>query len=302
MTRVVPPVRHRRSVADGVVSHYAVVGEGAPLLLLHGFPQTWREWEGVIRELAAEFMVIAPDLRGIGGVPGPANGYDVFTLAGDVRAIVDNEVGDAPMNVCGHDMGSYVALAYALIHREHVTSLVLVDAPLLGTALGDSLWSNPRTWHIAFHANVDVAHMLIAGRERAYVEHFIRSRLIAPDAISAETMDHYVRAYSAPGALRSALETDREIPRGSELVRAELAERGRLTCPVTYVAGALTAVHADLQTMLDELALSGRVRVVANSGHFVPDEQPAALARIIRETAAERTPSATTKEQLHEPS
>ncbi|MEV8517195.1 alpha/beta hydrolase [Dactylosporangium sp. NPDC051484] len=278
--------RHARSVANDATSHYVVVGDGPPLVLLHGFPQTWREWEGVIEHLVDEYTIIAPDLRGLGGVPGPASGYDIFALAEDVRAIVEREVGSGPITLCGHDMGSYVAFAYALTHRDGVSSLTLVDAPLPGTSLGDSLRTNPRTWHVAFHQNADVAHLLIAGREREYLEYFIRSRLINPDAVSGATMDSYVGAYTAPGALRAALEMYRSLPYSSELVRAELHERGKLTCPLVYVAGALTAIQDDVRAMVEEMSLGGDIRVVESSGHYVPEEQPEVLAGIIRDMHA----------------
>lgn len=274
--------RHRRLVSGGVTSHYVVAGEGPPLMLLHGFPQTWREWDGVINQLAGEFTIVAPDLRGLGGVPGPATGYDIFSMAEDVRAIVDVEFGSTPITLCGHDMGSYVALGYALAHRDRVASLILVDAPLPGTTLGDRLATNPRTWHIAFHSNADVAHLLISGREREYLEFFIRSRLVNPDSVSPSAMDAYVRAYSGPGGLRAAFEMYRSLPESSARVRTELAERGKLSCPFVYVAGALTAVQADLCGMVDELGPHGSIEVIEDTGHYVPEEQPARLSDVIR--------------------
>ncbi|WP_103383485.1 alpha/beta fold hydrolase [Pseudonocardia dioxanivorans] len=279
------PVRHARAVADGVTTHYVVTGEGPPLVLLHGFPQNWREWEPSFPLLADRFTLIVPDLRGLGGFPGPATGYDLFTMARDVRAAVDRETTE-PVTFCGHDMGSFVGLAYALSYRDAVSSLVLVDAPLPGTALGDTLETNPKTWHIPFHMNADVAHMLIHGREREYLEFFIGSRLIDPDVVPRATMDAYVRAYSAPGALRAALEMYRALPENADRVRAHLARDGRLTMPVVYAAGAQTSVQADLQGMVDELAVGGRVAVIENTGHYVPEEQPAALARVVVDLAA----------------
>jgi pimeloyl-ACP methyl ester carboxylesterase len=248
----------------------------------------------VLAELADRFTIVAPDLRGLGGVPGPATGYDIFSLAADVRAVVERETS-GPVTLCGHDQGSFVALAYALCHRADVGALVLVDAPLPGTALGDTLRTNPRTWHVPFHMNADVAHMLIRGREREYLEYFIGSRLVDPDSVPRATMDAYVRAYSAPGALRAALEMYRETPRNADLVREHLGRDGRLAGPVVYVAGSRTALQAagatagpgGLQGMVDELALAGRVEVVDGSGHYVPEERPAELARIIVNTAAE---------------
>ena len=69
---------------------------GPPLILLHGFPETWRAWLRVAQRLAGDFRIVMPDLRGLGGSPGPASGYDKHSLAGDVRAIARAEFGVTP--------------------------------------------------------------------------------------------------------------------------------------------------------------------------------------------------------------
>src|ERR1700722_2454132 len=163
-------IHHKRIFVNGLAYHYVVAGEGQPLVLLHGFPQTWVEWRRVMALLSARWKVIAPQLRGIGGNPGPASGYDKHTLATDVRAIVEAEDDGVPAVVCGHDLGAYVAYAYALQYRKAVKALITVDAPLPRTAAMDAVMVNPRTWHIPFHSNPDVASMLIGGRERRYIE------------------------------------------------------------------------------------------------------------------------------------
>jgi pimeloyl-ACP methyl ester carboxylesterase len=225
------------------------------------------------------------DLRGLGGVPGPTGGYDKHSMAADIRAVVLSEFGDQPVVMCGHDLGAYVAFAYALGHRDFVDALVIVDAPPPATSYLDQLMANPRTWHFAFHSNVDVAHMLIGGRERAYIAHFIASRAFDFGAISAEEIDAYAAVYSAPGALRAALEMYRALPRDRELNLAGLAAGGKLRMPVTVVGSAMTAAAGSMQDMADEFAVNGRVEIVQRCGHWIPQEQPVVLARIIRAAA-----------------
>jgi pimeloyl-ACP methyl ester carboxylesterase len=239
----------------------------------------------VVEHLAADFRVLMPDLRGLGGIPGPAGGYDKHTLAGDIRDIVRAEFRDQPIVLCGHDVGGYVAYAYALTRRDSVSALVIVDAPPPGTSYMDSMLTDVRNWHIAFHASVDVAHMLISGRERQYIDYFIKSRAYDLGAISAEDIDRYAAAYAAPGALRSALEMYRSLPEDRVLNRATLASDGKLTMPVTVVGSGVFAHGAQLRTMVDEFAVNGRVEIIEKSGHWIPEEQPAALADLIRETA-----------------
>lgn len=301
-------VRHHRATVNGLGHHYLTAGvtgeavEAPVLVLLHGFPQTSREWGAVIDRLGDRFRIIAPDLRGLGGFPGPATGYDKRTLAADVHGILEQAGVSGPVLLCGHDMGAYVAFAYALRYRDQVAGLVTVDAPLPGTTMGDGLAANPRTWHIPFHTNVDVAHFLISGRERDYIDYFVASRIYDRSAITPEDIDVYGAAYRAPGALRAGLEMYRSLDRDSTDNKASLAQ-GLLRIPVTVVASGVTAVPAALEAMAAEIAEASEstestepadadrradgersgalVEIVAEAGHWIPEEKPDELAAII---------------------
>src|SRR2546421_3735586 len=102
-------IEHGVFDAGKVRLHYVRAGDGEPLILLHGFPQTWYQWAHLIPSLSERFTVIAPDYRGAGDSSRPAGGYDKKTMAGDIRALARELVGDTPVNVLGHDMGSFVA-------------------------------------------------------------------------------------------------------------------------------------------------------------------------------------------------
>lgn len=280
-------LHHRRVVAHGVTHHYVTAGEGPPLVLLHGFPQTWTIWLPLIGRLGSQFRVIAPSLRGLGGTPGPADGYDKHILAADVRAVLAAECDDQPVIVCGHDIGSHVAFAYALKYRALVRALLLVGPPPPGTAAMDDLMTNPRTWHLAFHQNVDVAQMLISGRERRYIDYFIKSRLYDGRAISAADIDEYAHAYSAPGALRAALEMYRALPFDRELNVGVLATDGRLDVPVVAVGSELTSTPASLESVIHEIATNGSAVLLERSGHWIPQERPDVLAELVKRLVAE---------------
>lgn len=170
-------VQHHRLIANGVDLHYVTAGGGPPLVLIHGFPQTWFQWRHIIDLLGDRFTIIAPDLRGIGATPGPPTGYDKQSLAADIHAIVGHVCGDVPALIVGHDMGSFVAFAYAKQYGTHVSGLMLVDAPPPGTQLFDAGKSRP--WHLAFHNARDVAEMLVAGKERPYIAQFVASRIVS---------------------------------------------------------------------------------------------------------------------------
>lgn len=278
-------VEHHRLAIGDTAHHYVTAGQGRPLVLLHGFPQTWWEWRPILEHLTEDFRVLMPDLRGIGGLPGPTDGYDKHTLAGDLHDVIRAEFREQPVLLCGHELGGYVAYAYALTRRDNVSGLVLVDAPPPGTSYLDDLLADPRAWHIGFHSASDVAHMLISGRERQYIDYLVKSRCYDAGAISSEDIDVYANAYAAPGALRSALEMYRALSRDRVLNLAALATDGKLAMPVTVVGNGLTGAGDRLRAMTDEFAVDGRVEIITKAGHWIPEEQPAALAQLIREAA-----------------
>jgi pimeloyl-ACP methyl ester carboxylesterase len=153
-------------IEPGLRLHFVTAGAGArTIVLLHGFPQTWWEWRRVIPTLVdAGFRVVAPDYRGAGHSWRALGGYDKQTLAADIHRLVRQHLRiDGPLVVCGHDIGLMVAYAYAQAHRDEVSHLVVMDAPLPGTAVFDRLRADPRVWHFAFHGARDIPEMLVAG-------------------------------------------------------------------------------------------------------------------------------------------
>ena len=159
-------------IEPGLRLHYVCSGEGErTIVLLHGFPQTSHEWHAVTGGLVdAGFTVIAPDYRGAGHSWRPAGGYDKRTMAQDIRALVRDHLGiDGQIVLAGHDIGLMVAYAYAQRYRDELSHLILVDAPLPGTAVFDRLRNDPRVWHFAFHGARDLPELLVQEIGRAHV-------------------------------------------------------------------------------------------------------------------------------------
>lgn len=232
--------------------------------------------------LADDYRIVAPDLRGLGGTGGPLTGYDKATMAADVKAIAAAEFGDAKPILVGHDIGAAVGFAFALDYRDALGALILVDAPPPGTKALDGLRMNPVAFHLALHANVDVAMMLISGKEREYLGHFMRSLSYLQSALHEDDIDAYVCAYSAPGALRAAMEMYRTLPEDGEHNVAALASGGRLEIPVTIVGGELTSTPEILEAIAEEISVNGSTVLIGESGHWVPEEQPERLASLVR--------------------
>jgi pimeloyl-ACP methyl ester carboxylesterase len=159
------------------------LGTSKTVLLIHGAPQTGYAWRTVVPTLvAAGYQVVVPDYRGAGASTKPRDGYDKWTMAGDLHHLVHNELGiDRPLSVVGHDLGSMVAFGYALRYRNDVVSLTTIEAPLPGTDYYEQRKVAKSAWHFDFHANPDIAVYLTHGRERWYITRFFDDLTYQPD-------------------------------------------------------------------------------------------------------------------------
>jgi pimeloyl-ACP methyl ester carboxylesterase len=274
-------IRHGMAALEpGVSLHYVTAGTGdRTVVLLHGFPQTWREWRHVIERLAgAGYHVVAPDYRGAGHSSRPLDGYDKRTMAQDIHRLVKDELGiKTPIALVGHDIGLMVAYAYAQMFREDVSHLAVIDAPLPGTTIFDRLRADPRVWQFAFHSVRDIPEMLITGREKAYFQSFFNARLYNVAAITDDDIDHYAAIYAAPGALRAGLELYRTFDRDIADNRQSLAERGKLTMPVLAVGGAASTTGPLMAEMMREVAEDVTELRVTRAAHWIAEENPEAL-------------------------
>lgn len=258
---------------------YTVVSPPQPtktVVLLHGAPQTRYEWRKVMMPLAAAgYRVIMPDYRGAGASDKPRDGYDKWTMAGDIHSLVREALGVAePVSLVGHDLGSTLALGFALRYRDDVVSVTFMEAPLPGTAYYDWRVAQKSAWQFAFHANNDIAVYLTHGRERWYINRFFDELAYQPDAISNADLDVYARAFEAPGAMRALCEVYRELDRDAEDNRAALQRHGKLTIPVLASGGAANPLARHFRAMCEEIADSVTDQLVPACGHWVAEEQP----------------------------
>lgn len=273
-------IQHGWARLSAVAMHYLTAGSGDPVVLLHGWPQTSHAWRRVIPLLARRHRVIAPDLRGLGDTSRPQDGYDARTVAADVAELVTQQLGIEQFHLVGHDWGGPVAFALACQQVPAVRTLTVVDVTIPG--IGPDISQGGKRWHHAFHMTPDLPEALVQGREREYLSWFYREFSWQPDAISAQDIDEYVRTYAQPGALRAGFSYYRNIPRNASDNRALLDSGFRVPMPVLAVGGGRTDARGrgqEPELSLREIADDVQGMVVADSGHFVPEEQPASLAR-----------------------
>jgi len=267
---------HHTIALDGVSLHYVIAGSGDPLVLLHGWPQTWYEWRRIMPELAERYTLIAPDMRGLGDSSRPATGYDKRTIAADIHQLV-HKLGFDKILLVGHDWGGPVAYAYACGHPEEVRRLAILDVPIPNATWEriPQITRRGGIWHVAFHSVRDLPEALIHGRERMYLSWFYRTAAYNPASITEADIDEYVRCYSAPGALRAGFEYYRAI--FTDIDHNKEHVKTKLKMPVLALGGERGFRTGPLNCM-KELAEDVRGGVVERSGHWIPEERPDYLA------------------------
>ena len=283
--RDLPPAdfRHRFETVDGLRLHVVEMGraEAEPLVLVAGYPESWFAWRRVMPRLAERFRVVAVDLPGQGDSDKPLDGYDTGTVARRLHGLLAR-LGLRRYGLAAHDVGAWVGLPYGLMFPDEVSRLALLDAGIPGVTLPDMLPTAPerswRTWHFGFHAVPDLPEALIAGRERIYLDWFLRRKAADPSSFGEADLDEYLRVFTLPGALRAGLAFYRALGQSAEQNRA-LVQAGKLVMPVLAVSADQGSIP-DMAAPLSRFADHVEGATVARCGHFIPEEQPEALARL----------------------
>jgi pimeloyl-ACP methyl ester carboxylesterase len=168
-------VQHHSARVNGVRLHYTTAGAGAPLYLLHGYPQSGYMWRKIVPLLTPHFQLVMPDLRGYGDSDKPLDGYDKRTMARDIRELA-RHLGHPRIHLCGHDRGARVCHRYALDHGNTLTGVMLVDIVPTRTFFDRLTRQTAQgTWHWFFLPVADLAETLIGADPEAVLRHFLRS-------------------------------------------------------------------------------------------------------------------------------
>jgi pimeloyl-ACP methyl ester carboxylesterase len=253
------------------------------VILLHGFPENWSAYAEIMPKLAEKFFVVAVDLRGIGGSPPSEKGYDAATLAEDVHQLIQSLQLEKPY-VVGHDIGGGVAYALARLHPQALRGMMILDVPISGLPPSEELASNPALWHVAFHSAPGIAEKLIGGREKIYIDYFLHAWVADPKSISEEDVARYACAYALPGRLEASMRMYRAMGEDDDFGKRM---KGPLDVPTVLVGGAapgkgFAEILPTLAKGLKEWGLkSVRVETIADSGHYLMDEQPDKVVRLI---------------------
>ena len=279
---------HRFADVNGIHLHYVIGGKGEPVLLLHGYPETWYGWRRVMPALAEKYTVIVPDMRGLGQSGKPADGnYTKANVAADMFALLQ-KLSYSHVYVAGQDMGGPVAYALAATHPEMVTKLVEIETGIPGFGLESAM--NPAaggSWHFGFFAAPDIPEMLTKGHEQEFFTKwaFRGQYVVRKDTFSDADINEYLRYYTQPGGMTAGFGYYRAFAQDAK-DNAELGKT-KLTLPVLTVGADKSFGDFTLKNM-QAAAVNVRGVIIPNCGHFVYDEQPDALVGLMQDFFAEK--------------
>lgn len=279
--RTIPGATHLRVAVNDTHLHVVTAGHGgSPIMLVHGFPESWWAFHKIMPLLAARHRVFAVDLRGFGDSDCARAGHDSAAAAEDLHALV-HVLGIGPVHLSAQDIGGGAAYRFANRYPGDILSFTAIEMGLAGFGLeAFADVANGGAWHIGVLAAAGIPDMLLAGREEAFLGEFMFPSMCAtPGAIGASDVAEFARGYARPGGWHGATALyGSMLKEGDDMVR--LAKAGQLSVPVLAIGAggggftAHTMANAAPTAPLRTVQLDG-------VGHYAAMEAPEQVANAL---------------------
>ncbi|GLY32176.1 alpha/beta hydrolase [Kineosporia sp. NBRC 101731] len=276
----VPGATHHLTDLDSARLHHVSAGTGgSPILLVHGWPETWWAFRQLIPLLAGTHRVIAVDLRGFGDSRATDHDYGEAASAEDLHHLIKHlDLG--PVHLVCQDISGGVGFRFAATHPDDVLSFTGIETTLAGfglEALADV--NHGGSWHLGFLGTPGIPEILLPGHERELIEGWAYPMMTGvPGSVTEADFDEFLRSYGRPEGWRGtqglyqALFSD-----GGKT--AALAESNPLTVPVLSIDGfSAPFTQQTLRQLTQQEITSHHLEGV---GHLVAQEAPQALADIL---------------------
>jgi pimeloyl-ACP methyl ester carboxylesterase len=280
--------KHFEAKLPGITIHYVREGSGPPLLLMHGWPGFWWEWYKCVDDLARDFSVILPDLRGYGDSEKPdlkdLSKYHLNLVTED-QANLLKHLGIDRAYVVGHDYSALVIHKFVRAHRDLTIKALTIDPIVPGfESRYLSVGHFPESWYSQFH-QLDMAVDLVSSSRQAckiYFKHFLSHWSHNRNWFTDEELEIYTDNFMKPGNIHG----------GFNYYRANLSitsqpwtalDRTISDVPMTFLQGMGDTVVPSVWTdLVTGWYTNYTMEYVPDGGHFLMAEKPQLVVERIR--------------------
>ena len=295
MSALFPGFERRRIRTSGATINLEIGGDGPPVLMLHGYPQTHAMWHKVAPQLARDYTVILPDLRGYGdsskprGLPGHTN-YSKRAMALDMAQVMES-LGYLGFHVVGHDRGGRVAHRLARDFSKRVRTLTVLDiSPTLKMYQSTTMQFAKAYWHWFFLIQEEpLPEKMLQGHAPWYILKRLGRGPARLKHFSPKAVVEYTRAFSDPRTIHATCE-DYRAAATIDLVHDKQDARKKIRMPVLALWGRHGVIEALFDCLRDWREVAEDVRGKAlDCGHFLPEEKPREVLAELRRFLEPRT-------------
>lgn len=282
LIKLLPDFTNKYVEVNGTKLHYVEGGQGQPLILIPGYPETWWAYHKIMPMLATEYRVIVVDMKGMGSSDKPINGYEKKNIAKDIYELV-KKLGYEKVYIGGHDIGAHVAFSFAANFSEATSKLIILDTPhpdegMYHLPMLPILGANHTyPWWLAFNQVKELPEQLCEGRMQIVIEWLFKHLLKDQNSITDFDKAVYTYAYNSSDAIRAANSWYQAFPQDIE----DSKTYKKLTMPV--IAIACSSSYNMLQTSLANTTTNLQLKKVEVSGHFIFEEKPKETANFMME-------------------
>lgn len=266
---------------NGTKLHYVKGGQGEPLILIPGYPETWWAYHKVMPILAEKYCVIVIEMRGMGSSGKPADGYEKKNMAKDIFELI-NKMGYEKVHIGGHDIGAHVAFSFAANFPESTSKLIMLDTPhpdqtmyqlpMLPVLGANYLYP----WWLAFNQVKELPEDLLEGRMNIVIDWLFKNLLVEKSSVSNFDKEVYEFAYNKKDAIRSSNAWYQAFPQDIE----DSKTYKKLNMPVLGIGG---SGYGMLEMSLSNAAIDLQLKKIEECGHFILAEKPNETAKFIVE-------------------
>jgi pimeloyl-ACP methyl ester carboxylesterase len=264
-------------LSEGI--HAFTGGAGSRVVMVPGWPETAQAYAEVFPLLMKSHSLICVDPPGMGDSAPSNAGYDTGAISRSLDQAVEAQTRDG-FHLVGHDIGAWIAYAWAAQFPERIKSVTLLDAavpglnPLREFPLPFDV--NVKLWQFSFNTLPDLPELLTAGHERVLLDWLFDKKAEHPERITAAKRQHYLDRYARPGGMSQAFAYYRAASLSATQNRAFAKQK--LPMPVLALGGS-SGTGDSLKNLMEPFAEHVEGGAIEDCGHYVMEEQPEEVAR-----------------------